>query len=379
MRFKNTGNLAKHFLALEGQFARLSDAGDDLKEEGRVNFVLLSMPKSYDEVVTALQTLENLSLDLVNRLLGEEKRKKNFKVEVKTEYGFSCFFCSQEGHKIFQRRQYKSSLNATQDRGYGHNRGGRHLTSSNFRSHNPAPSGRPEYFQDARKRVFLSSGNRRDLTRSNEDPTVLFYTEDHKFNDEYFSGHILKEPRKIYVAKNGASIEAVYVGNINCSVFCKGEKHNCIIRNVYYVPDVTKNLLSINRLEEARLSVTFSDNTVFLMKNKTTLTVGYKQNSLYVLETGTSDKIEGNLVSQGNFQLWHCRYGHMNREFLKRVSNLVGRVDFESTSNFLCESCLFRKICQPFSNKPTRANKPLDLINTDVCGPISLETWNGKK
>lgn len=46
----------------------------------------------------------------------------------------------------------------------------------------------------------------------------------------------------------------------------------------------------------------------------------------------------------------------------------------------LCENCILGKMTrQPFHNKGQRASKPLELVHSDVCGPINSPTWDNYK
>ncbi|KAK9704615.1 hypothetical protein QE152_g27759 [Popillia japonica] len=63
------------------------------------------MTKSYEAIVTALETVEDIKLDFVkDRLLGEEeKRKKPTNVvNHKVQSAFLCFGCGKPGHKRYQ-------------------------------------------------------------------------------------------------------------------------------------------------------------------------------------------------------------------------------------------------------------------------------------
>ena len=55
---------------------------------------------------------------------------------------------------------------------------------------------------------------------------------------------------------------------------------------------------------------------------------------------------------------------------------LLGPLENESLP--LCESCLERKMTKrPFSAKGVRATVPLELVHTDVCGPINVQARGG--
>ena len=76
--------------------------------------------------------------------------------------------------------------------------------------------------------------------------------------------------------------------------------------------------------------------------------------------------------------LWHLRLGHIN---LNRISRLVrdgplGSLQVEELP--VCESCLEGKmIKRPFSAKGYRAKEPLELVHSDVCGPMNVQARGG--
>jgi len=76
--------------------------------------------------------------------------------------------------------------------------------------------------------------------------------------------------------------------------------------------------------------------------------------------------------------LWHCCLCHIKENRVKRLHDdgLVTLFDFESYET--CESCLLGKMTMaPFIGFPKRAFDLLELIHTDVCGPISTTARGG--
>ena len=68
--------------------------------------------------------------------------------------------------------------------------------------------------------------------------------------------------------------------------------------------------------------------------------------------------------------LWHCRLGHIG---VKRMKKL--HVDGLLESLDACEPCLMGKMTKtPFSGTMERATDLLEIIHTDVCGPMSVES-----
>ena len=78
--------------------------------------------------------------------------------------------------------------------------------------------------------------------------------------------------------------------------------------------------------------------------------------------------------------LWHCRLGHINEKRMLKLhkDGLLSSFDFESYDT--CESCLLGKMTKaPFTGVGERAKDLLELIHTDVCGPMSTVARNGFK
>ena len=71
--------------------------------------------------------------------------------------------------------------------------------------------------------------------------------------------------------------------------------------------------------------------------------------------------------------LWHCRLGHIG---VKRMKKLHADGILESLD--ACEPCLMGKMTKtPFSGTMERATDLLEIIHTDVCGPMSVEARGG--
>ena len=72
--------------------------------------------------------------------------------------------------------------------------------------------------------------------------------------------------------------------------------------------------------------------------------------------------------------LWHCRLGHIGVKRMKKlhVDGLLESLDYESFD--ACEPCLMGKMTKtPFSGTMERATDLLEIIHTDVCGPMNIE------
>ena len=72
--------------------------------------------------------------------------------------------------------------------------------------------------------------------------------------------------------------------------------------------------------------------------------------------------------------LWQFRLGHIGVKRMKKLhaDGLLESLDYESFDT--CEPCLMGKMTKtPFSGTMERANDLLEIIHTNVCGPMSVE------
>ena len=70
----------------------------------------------------------------------------------------------------------------------------------------------------------------------------------------------------------------------------------------------------------------------------------------------------------------YCRLGHIGVKRMKKIhtDGLLESLDYESVD--ACEPCLMGKMTKtPFSGTMERATDLLEIIHTDVCGPMSAE------
>ena len=84
------------------------------------------------------------------------------------------------------------------------------------------------------------------------------------------------------------------------------------------------------------------------------------------------------IFSVNQTYLWHLRLCHINLERIRTIvtSELLSPLDV--TALPVCEHYLEEKITmRPFKAKGYRAKEVLDLVHTDLCGPMSTSARGG--
>ena len=82
--------------------------------------------------------------------------------------------------------------------------------------------------------------------------------------------------------------------------------------------------------------------------------------------------------STSDAYLWHLRLGHINSNKIQRLikDGLLEPLDFDKFP--ICESCLEGKMTKrPFNAKGRRAQELLELVHSDVYGPMLIQARGG--
>jgi transposase InsO family protein len=161
--------------------------------------------------------------------------------------------------------------------------------------------------------------------------------------------------------------------------FHDGEIKN--IKNVLYVPGIHRNLLSVGRIADQGYRVEFSSNRVTIWEKDTKDVLCHDSkmsgNGLYRLDIECINILEACTVEKDqNLQqvlLWHKRLGHLNFETLHQLSRqgAVKGMPRLPRVKHICETCQLGKLARKrFKTRQRITTEPLELIHSDVCGPI---------
>lgn len=202
------------------------------------------------------------------------------------------------------------------------------------------------------------------------------------FHREWLSDYRSVSGEKV---KLGAECDVRGIGNVHIEKLVRGTWENATIRNVFFVPKIKKNLLSVGILTSGGYEVSFKDNRVLLMKNDLEYANGVKQNNdVYRMffRVNTLRAIpEANIAM--NLKQWHERLGHVNQKTLCEMINCgaVNGVKLADVKNFFCDACQLGKSHKlPFKNTSDRTiYRPGEFIHSDVCGPLPEPSIGGAR
>jgi hypothetical protein len=213
--------------------------------------------------------------------------------------------------------------------------------------------------------------------------STSYSSDNNRYTDSGATDHITGELDKLTMhdAYNGtnqihtANETGMEITNVGTSIIPTLHR-NLVLNNVLHVAATTKNLISVHKFTlDNDMFIKFHP-FYFLIKDqkmRKVLLHGPCKGGLYPLPPLTS-KFWKLICSAIRFSIdhWHNRLGHPARNIVLHViedGNLPCS-SFEIISS-VCDPCLCAKACQlPYLVSSSRAVAPLELIHSDVWGPV---------
>ncbi|GKF27879.1 retrovirus-related pol polyprotein from transposon TNT 1-94 [Tanacetum coccineum] len=164
---------------------------------------------------------------------------------------------------------------------------------------------------------------------------------------------------------------------------------NLMICHIYYVEGLGHNLFLVGQFHHEDLEVAFRSNTCYVQNLEgVNLLVGSRESNLYTISI--SELAASSLVclmskaTSTKSWLWHRMISHLNFDTINQLTSkdlVDGLLKFKYDKDRLCSACEQGKSKKPsFPSKlvPSTESK-LKLIHMDLCGPIRVESINGKQ
>ncbi|KAG2758790.1 hypothetical protein Pcac1_g29117 [Phytophthora cactorum] len=164
-----------------------------------------------------------------------------------------------------------------------------------------------------------------------------------------------------------------------------------VLTNVWYIPKLSRNLFSVGRFTKDVGPVTFESDGCFAETKGLKWKLGAREGKgLFKLCMTPMMPDEANVASSKDRKgdttsyLWHLRLGHIGHGGLDAIVKKGYGTGINMTSAKqweLCDGCALGKQTQVsyMKSSPNRAKQVLEVIHSDVCGPMQTSTFSGKR
>jgi hypothetical protein len=343
---------------------------DLVREETRLKSHRSSQPHT-----TVLATPVSVDPTVTAPPKGHDKRRSN-----KKNSHLICAFCKHRGHTIDQCNmrarilQRSAALTASES-----------VPSSDAAPFDPVSLTTPTY-SIADLQALFNQVQVPSSSASNPALSVTPGISSEWFLDFACYNHMTDNPHltsahtppvlPTITTADGSAMTVSHVGSISTP--------NLSVSDVFCVPKLHLNLLSVGQLTELGLNLFFSSRGCLVQDSRTGQIVGtarkvgrlFELTSLHFLSSSVSTPV---IAASASIELWHSRLGHVS---LPRIQTLVSRglLGSVSSSPFDCMPCqLGKQPTLPFNNSESIASTTFDLIHSDVWGPSPVPTVGGSR
>ncbi|KMQ86061.1 retrovirus-related pol polyprotein from transposon tnt 1-94 [Lasius niger] len=370
-KLQEGGDMEEQLNAILELADKLTALGERIVDSLLIAIILGSLPESYSTLVTALESRaeDTLTLALVKgKLIDEYKRRKNTRTDEAGEIamkaaeksGKTCYFCRKQGHYKRDCIKYKK-----------------------WKSNKEKVGSVREDSSDEENEVVQCSFATCEGQVNQEDWYVDSGATSHMTNNKKFFQELKEINRSVMVA-NGQRLVAEGKGKgiLKC-VNKDGETTAVMVKDVLYIPSIAENLLSVRRLAIKGLTVNFDNSRCVIACGKREIAHAEPSMGMYKLqlkEIAMSMKSRHTLLCQ---HTWHRKFGHRSQEAIQQLSQglATGITIKDCGIRATCECCIKGKMSRlPFpKSSESKSKAPLDLLHTDVCGPMQVKTPGGKR
>ncbi|KAJ9545871.1 hypothetical protein OSB04_025578 [Centaurea solstitialis] len=191
---------------------------------------------------------------------------------------------------------------------------------------------------------------------------------------DFYSSYTPGNFGNVKMGNHGLS-KIVGVGDV-CLKFDTGME--LVLQNVKHVPDMRLNVLSAGLLDDEGYN-NFGNGRWKLTRGSLIVARGKKSPKLYMTYPKISNNVVNAVENTDMIDLWHKRLGHMSEKGMSLLSKRNVLSGVHDVRLKKCSHCLAGKQNRVSfkSHPPSRKDNILDLVHSDVCGPMKTRTLGG--
>ncbi|KAK1646253.1 hypothetical protein QYE76_064058 [Lolium multiflorum] len=382
-------SISEHMLVMTGHAKKLSDLGIVIPNRLGINRVLQSLPPSYKNFVMNYN-MQNMNKEFPE-LFGMLKAAE---IEIKKE------------HQVLMVNKTTSFKKQGKSKGKNKKSGKKAATPPVKPKSGPKPDAECYYCKEkghwkrncSKYLADLKSGLIKKKKEGISDIHVIdvYLTSSRSSTWVFDTGSVahicnskqeLKNKRQLLKDEvtmrvgNGSKVNVIAVGTLPLHL---PSGLVLSLNNCYYVPALSMNIISGSCLMQDGYSFKSENNGCSIFMNNIFYGRAPQKNGLFLLDLDSSNTHIHNIdakrikLNDNSTYMWHCRLGHIGVKRMKKLhtDGLLESLDFESLDR--CEACLMGKMTKtPFSGMMERATDLLEIIHTDVCGPMSVASRGG--
>jgi transposase InsO family protein len=223
------------------------------------------------------------------------------------------------------------------------------------------------------------------------------------YNPDLFITELTPMHEKVFLG-DGKSLKIKGIGSVQINTKnTRGNIQPIILRNCFYVPKLTRNLISISQIAKDKIHIDFNTDANKVILSKDGVQVhAYKETGghLYLVkgleridkvrkracfERSTGTDRANALATEANLKMRHRRLGHLGYDNVLRLST-TGKWKLKKNQKVeknICDICTranLKRSTMKYKTKFPHSSKTInELIFIDLKGPIEVLTFGGTR
>lgn len=352
---------------------KLTELGIEIQDEVLCIILLCSLPATYENFVIAIESRDTLpTFDNVKSKIAEEslRRDSNKNDQVPGENAENSAFYTHQ-----KQNNPKPNFRKTKIKCYNCGKFGHKSFQCQKGDDKSKTSDEKSKTKNKQKKAFGAMNPLQDKSSQNE-----WFVDSGATNHMTPHAALLKQIKKSDISKiNVANNEMLQVEGTGIAEIEHGG-HTIEVKNVLLVPNLTGNLLSVSEMVKNKNTVIFDNQgcTVFDADNEI-VAKAKENNGIYAIQNKSASCFLTNDNTKCEIVKWHRRLGHLNFNDMCRMKNgITDGMNFTGKNDALveCQVCSEGKQHRsPFKSSGERKEKFLQLIHSDVCGPMEVRSF----
>lgn len=189
---------------------------------------------------------------------------------------------------------------------------------------------------------------------------------------------------RVIVTADNSTYPVAKEGAVTIDVAGDTKTSSVRLDDVYHVPGLKKNLVSVSQITESGKYVLFGPIDVKVLDNMKDISAdvilsGEKKGSLFVMSAGEAYVKKTSQINSA--AIWHACLGHVGYQMLQQVSSkkLVDGMPTlkDVRENVICQGCQYDKSHRlPFKSSSNRRSTLFELVHTDLVGLMRTPSYS---
>ena len=174
-------------------------------------------------------------------------------------------------------------------------------------------------------------------------------------------------------------------GQVDITTSVKNSDKIIHLNNTLYVSKLRTNLMSVTKIVDTDHEVTFSkERAVVKDRHGNIKMVAVREGNLFYIQNQTPLAMATDRPPDSVIDTWHKRLVHINKPALldmnKNKLALGLNLKNPRDTGKPCKTCILRKLTAvPFKPREEKSAEKLNLIHSDVCGPMRVNSIGGAR